>query len=418
MDGSLAIEANRAALKRIVAMLIDMAGLGEPAPEDNNLAEVRASPLTASLRSAPLPLKGGEERGAVSPPRSPLPRRSGERWPAKLVGEGVDVTRDASCQKGAPERHGRALPRLLWRAIMALLRPAESAARRLIIAASRGLNVPPPQPRGTKPKPQTMEPLLRRFGLAVMVSRGGVSAVAGRAKADGGGAAESATPRIPTFPLFDPPRRLALYGQRARTVPPHLAPRFSFPALPSHRASRRRHHPTISSVPCDLPGASPHSPRPSTTCARPGQALCTLEGVSRRDQRARKAPRRDHRAKPKPRLRHPAPPLSAQARTTARRPPLPLRSRQDSSPKHPRNRRNPRPRPCPGAFRAGEPGYVLTRAVLPPATAAWCSDARASRPRCWPSISSGAWPGRPRPCAARSRACARFPSTSGLRPDA
>jgi len=153
MDGSAAIEANRQALKRIVAMLTDMAGFGDDAPD------------------------------------SP------------------------------------AIPRLLWRAILALLRPAESAARRLIIAASAGITVPAPAPR--QPKPPTMEPLLRRFGIAVMMPPGGLSAVARRVKADGGGAPAH---RL-TFPLFDPPRRLALYGPHHRHVPAYAAPRIWCPGL-------------------------------------------------------------------------------------------------------------------------------------------------------------------------------------------
>ena len=319
MDGTLAIEANREALKRIVAMLVDMAGLAEPAPEADKLAEVTDNPLTASLRSAPLPLKGGEEgrapspppsafpygagegagvtpsllplkggvegaatspprsplfvetgekAGAPSPPRSPLPHRSGERWPAKRVGEGVEVTRAA--RRGDIPRPGhhpempteggprRTLPRLLWRAILAVLRPAESAARRLIIATARGLVVPPPTPR--PPKPQTMEPLLRRLGIAVIVTRADRAAIlprftggeqpvcrrqihrasgtmegrrtpgrcvstgdpAGRdhAKRGGGGAV--------TLPLFDPPRHL---GPRTRHVPAYAAPRIWWPGL-------------------------------------------------------------------------------------------------------------------------------------------------------------------------------------------
>ncbi len=40
-----------------------------------------------------------------------------------------------------------ALPRQLHRAILRLLRPAEAAARRLIIVAARGLVLPPPRPR-------------------------------------------------------------------------------------------------------------------------------------------------------------------------------------------------------------------------------------------------------------------------------
>ena len=113
MDGSLAIEDNRAALKRIVAQLVEMAGMAEPATspsmgevatqsqegardgdaqggQSENVAAAPPDPLTASLRSAPLPLKRGEEgRPSLQPP-APLPRRSGERWSAKPIGVGVD----------------------------------------------------------------------------------------------------------------------------------------------------------------------------------------------------------------------------------------------------------------------------------------------------------------------------------------
>ena len=47
---------------------------------------------------------------------------------------------------------GATLPRHLHRAVLRLLRPAESAARRLVIVAARGLVVtlPPPRPRKAK----------------------------------------------------------------------------------------------------------------------------------------------------------------------------------------------------------------------------------------------------------------------------
>ncbi len=90
MDWNLAIEKNRETLKRIVAMLVAMAGLtGGPHPE------VRA--------------------------------------------------------EGQPRR---TLPRHLHRAILRLLRPAESAVRRLVIVMARGLVVSPPaHNRQRKPRP-------------------------------------------------------------------------------------------------------------------------------------------------------------------------------------------------------------------------------------------------------------------------
>ena len=119
MDWNAAIENNREALKRVLAMLVAMAGL-DPHPE----------------------VREGEPR--------------------------------------------RTLPRHLHRAVLGLLRPAESAVRRLIIVAARGLVAPPARPR--KPKPITLEPVLRRFGIAVVMSPSdfaGAAAAARRAAARG-----------------------------------------------------------------------------------------------------------------------------------------------------------------------------------------------------------------------------------------
>ncbi|HEY6633827.1 MAG TPA: hypothetical protein VIZ90_20405 [Rhizobiaceae bacterium] len=107
MDWDAAIEKNRAALKRVLAMLVAMAGLS-----------ALASPLAG-------------EDGSV---------RRGKAEPLAEPGEG--------CFSPAPT-----LPRRLHRAVLALLRPAEAAARRLIIVAARGLVVPPPGPRKPKAGP-------------------------------------------------------------------------------------------------------------------------------------------------------------------------------------------------------------------------------------------------------------------------
>jgi hypothetical protein len=90
MDWNLAIEKNREALKRILAALVAMAGLTGADPRF-------PSPLILSL---------SKERGG-----------------------GRDT-----------------LPRYLHTAVLRLLRPAESAVRRLIIVAARGVVVPPPHP--------------------------------------------------------------------------------------------------------------------------------------------------------------------------------------------------------------------------------------------------------------------------------
>jgi hypothetical protein len=132
------------------------------------------------------------------------------------------------------------LPRLLWRAILAILRPAESAARRLIIAASRGIVVEPPRPRPSKPQPQPIEPIYRKLGLALMYRPGNAARAApilprsrgrgtARSMVEGASSEVGSQPRIPAFCLSDPRRYLG--PPRPRTCPPHLAPRIIFPGI-------------------------------------------------------------------------------------------------------------------------------------------------------------------------------------------
>lgn len=61
------------------------------------------------------------------------------------------------------------LPRRLHRAVLRLLRPAESAARRLIIVMARGIVVPPARPRQAKPKPAIPR---RGIGTGIVPPRG------------------------------------------------------------------------------------------------------------------------------------------------------------------------------------------------------------------------------------------------------
>ncbi|WP_163266943.1 hypothetical protein [Chelativorans alearense] len=164
MDGTAAIERDREALKRIVASLVAMAG----------------------------------------PAVGPHPEVLAEGEPPKT------------------------LPRHLWRAILSLLRPAEAAARRLVIAAARGLTVCLPPPR--KQRPASPVPLLRSLGIAVMASPADLSAAARRARAEARRAAAPARPRSVSLPLFDPlPHTPALGGGGNR--PAHAVPRILFPGL-------------------------------------------------------------------------------------------------------------------------------------------------------------------------------------------
>lgn len=145
MDWNAAIETNREALRRVLAMLVAMVGSG--------------------------PLGGT---------KSPETGLSGERTPEAMAG-------------ARPT-----LPRYLHRAVLALLRPAEAAARRLVIVVARDLVVPPSTPRlGRRP-----------------AARGGAAV------------AEPRRTRPLCLPLFDP---LPRWNRRHR--PAAGMPRISFPGF-------------------------------------------------------------------------------------------------------------------------------------------------------------------------------------------
>jgi hypothetical protein len=204
MDGTAAINHNLEALKRILAGLVAMAGMIGQSP----------------------PLRGFEAR---SSDRGSIVGREG-RGDCEAIG-------DPGNRRGP----GLTLPRHLYRAILRLLRPAEAAARRLIIAAARGLVVPPPPPRKSRPKPMTAEPLLRRFGIAVVMSSADLAGVSilprsrrtvpspELVEGSKGGGVEPSPLRIPSLSLFDPPRRFR--SNARRTVPAHAAPRILFPGV-------------------------------------------------------------------------------------------------------------------------------------------------------------------------------------------
>lgn len=100
MDWNRAIDRNRQALRRILVALVAMAGLSG-----------------AQSREA-----GSAQAGS---PDCLLPA--------------------ADCRE--------TLPRHLHRAVLRLLRPAEAAARRLVIVFARGLDVPPPGPKASPSRP-------------------------------------------------------------------------------------------------------------------------------------------------------------------------------------------------------------------------------------------------------------------------
>ncbi len=130
MDWQLAIEKNRAALKRILAMLVAMV-----AANDGSAGGVSS----AGGQFTFFPQVGAPSQNPALAEKSKL---------------------------------SPTLPRHLHRLVLRLLRPAEAATRRLIIIAARGLVVElaPPRLRAAKPKP-----VLNRsngFGTGVVIRPG------------------------------------------------------------------------------------------------------------------------------------------------------------------------------------------------------------------------------------------------------
>ncbi len=210
MDGTAALDWNREALKRILATLLAMAGF--------NRAGVQS--------------ETGE--GGSEPPPSTLPR-------------------------------------YFYRIILRLLLPAESAVRRLIIASSLGIAVPAAG-RPPRPKPLTVEPQLRRLGIAVVLPPADIARLAARNAA---AARPASRPLGLTLPLFDAPRRF--FRVRSRTVPAHLGPRISVPGI---------------TTPFRLPAPpSPHDPIETARLARRlaalARALDDLDGHALRFARWR-----------------------------------------------------------------------------------------------------------------------------------
>ena len=160
MDWNLAIERNREALKRMAAMLVAMAAI--------------------------------------------------------TVGPHPEVL-----DSGVPKR---TLPRHLHRAILRLLRPAESAVRRLVIVMARGLVVtlPPPRPRKAKPRPTI---LCNGIGTGILMPSDSMPAA-------------RPGPRTLALPLLDP---LNPFRPRPKRPAANGAPRISMPgiAAPSPITPRR-----------------------------------------------------------------------------------------------------------------------------------------------------------------------------------
>ncbi len=133
MDWELVIERNGKALRRIVAVIAAIAGLRSTSP----LAAGRG----ATAEGCERPLNGPfEQPSARSDSGGPGLARRGEAEALAEPGEG----------------HLRFLPRHLHRAVLRMIRPAEAAARRLVIVAARDIRItlpplPPAEPVSRPP---------------------------------------------------------------------------------------------------------------------------------------------------------------------------------------------------------------------------------------------------------------------------
>jgi hypothetical protein len=168
MDWNAAIEKHREALAHILAALVAMAGLG--------------GQLTF------FPQEGASPGGLAKAEKSKL---------------------------------SPTLPRHLRLAVLRLLRPAESATRRLIIALARGLVVTLP-PRMAKP------PQAGKTKIISTILRNGVgTGIVMPSAAPGGSSSACAKPRALSLPLFDPMQHP--FRQRGRKQ--NGVPRISFPGF-------------------------------------------------------------------------------------------------------------------------------------------------------------------------------------------
>lgn len=168
-------------------------------------------------------------------------REALKRIVAVLFGmAGMTAGADGSLRPGGGEG---VLRRARRSAVLRLLRPTESAVRRLVIVAARGLAATqarsqeavtlPPRPRKPKPDFKAAHAALRRLGIAVVMSSADFArAAAERRAAEKRAAARAA--RLPTLPLFDPLPRP--FRRRVFYVPAHAAPRIlSFDGRAPHR---------------------------------------------------------------------------------------------------------------------------------------------------------------------------------------
>lgn len=115
------------------------------------------------------------------------------------------------------------LPRHLYRTVLALMRPLESAIRRLMIVAARDVVVKPYPPKPAPPPqfPPVIAPFSHRYGVVHTPVRSlGIAAWNQPPKP------KRPAPSTYSIPVADP---LPVFGKKRRKrVPAHLGPRISF----------------------------------------------------------------------------------------------------------------------------------------------------------------------------------------------
>ena len=182
MDWDLAIEKNRAALMRVLAMLVAMAGLAG--------GEAFTSPLRGGRRSS------DRRVGVIAAPQPP-----------------PDASRRPPLKGGVEP--ALTLPRHLHRAILRLLRAAESAVRRLVIVMARGVTLAPPRQRAASPRPAMLRDPL---GTGIFVPPRARPALRPR-------------PGTLSLPLLDPLRPFRASRPVATSIPRISVPGVTAPSL-------------------------------------------------------------------------------------------------------------------------------------------------------------------------------------------
>ncbi|MCI5074918.1 hypothetical protein [Oricola sp.] len=127
---------------------------------------------------------------------------------------------------GLDEGGADLVTRRAWRVILRVLRPAESAARRLIVIAARSIDVGPLKPRPAK-EPTALEQL-QAAGL--VITHTGLNLGLARMWQPPPEVPQPAPPRPPSFALTDPPRRFDPKGWEGK----HPFPRDGFDLADDH----------------------------------------------------------------------------------------------------------------------------------------------------------------------------------------